>query len=371
MRGPAGTGALLALALLCAAAPAAGGAASDGQAAAGEAATVAVEPSPEDYVRGSWELYRSRFVDDEGRIVDDDNGMISHSEGQGYGMLIAVAADDRASFERIWGWTKRELFIRGDPLAAWRWDPAADPHVTDTNNATDGDLLIAWALLRASERWGARDHKREARGIVDAIADLAVADSAFGRVLVPGTAGFDAEAQPDGPVVNLSYWVMPAIAELQVISPKLAEARLLESGKRLIAASEFGPARLPSDWIGLGGPAPRPAQNFPAQYGYNAVRIPLYLAWYSRDDIDAMTRFAEAWTQGGLFVPGVVDLGSGTIIEGMDAPGYHALGDLLSCALHRTEVARTARAFEPTTYYPSTLHVLSLMALSERYPQCL
>ena len=71
----------------------------------------------------AWRAYRARFITDQGRLVDTANGQISHSEGQGYGMLLAVAAGDRVSFERIWGWTRANLMVRGDELQAWRWSP--------------------------------------------------------------------------------------------------------------------------------------------------------------------------------------------------------------------------------------------------------
>src|ERR1043165_7962149 len=96
---------------------------------------------PEDYLVGAWWLYKSEFLDG-GRIIDRSNGNITHSEGQGYGMLLAVAADDRDTFGALWNWTEKELYIRGDSLAAWKWDPEASPHVSDPNNASDGDLLI-------------------------------------------------------------------------------------------------------------------------------------------------------------------------------------------------------------------------------------
>ncbi len=43
----------------------------------------------------AWAAYREKFLAPDGRIVDTGNGDISHSEGQGYGLLLSVAADDR------------------------------------------------------------------------------------------------------------------------------------------------------------------------------------------------------------------------------------------------------------------------------------
>jgi endo-1,4-beta-D-glucanase Y len=92
-----------------------------------------------------WNLYKARFLDPAGRIVDNANGNISHSEGQGYGLLLSYLADDRGDFDRIWSFTRTEMLVRNDGLAAWKWDPLAKPHVSDTNNATDGDLLMAYS----------------------------------------------------------------------------------------------------------------------------------------------------------------------------------------------------------------------------------
>jgi endoglucanase len=115
-------------------------------------------PAPATLLADGWRQYRERFVTAEGRVVDNANGGISHSEGQGYAMLIAERLDDRPTFETIWRWTQSNLLVRGDGLAAWRWSPET-PHVADHNNATDGDLLIAWALAESSDRWHVSEYK--------------------------------------------------------------------------------------------------------------------------------------------------------------------------------------------------------------------
>ncbi len=91
------------------------------------------------WLEDAWAQYKAKFVID-GRVVDNVN-RITHSEGQGYAMLIAVRASDRTTFDQIWRWTQRELYVRSDGLASWKWEEAAKPHVTDPNNATDGAIL--------------------------------------------------------------------------------------------------------------------------------------------------------------------------------------------------------------------------------------
>ena len=59
----------------------------------------------------AWNLYRQKFVTAEGRVVDDVNGGISHSESQGYGLLLACLAGDRATFASIFAFTRTELLL--------------------------------------------------------------------------------------------------------------------------------------------------------------------------------------------------------------------------------------------------------------------
>ena len=58
-----------------------------------------------------------------------------------------------ARFERIFDFTRNQLLIRDDGLAAWKWDPNANPHIVDVNDASDGDILIAYALGLAGKAW--------------------------------------------------------------------------------------------------------------------------------------------------------------------------------------------------------------------------
>jgi endoglucanase len=148
------------------------------------------------------------------------------------------------------------LFIRRDALAVWRWDPNSKPNVTDYNNATDADLVIAWALSNAATRWNIAEYADTARHIADALATEVVAPSRFGSILLPASRGFGPMDQSDGPVINLSYWIFPALEHLRAMSSKADWDAMSRTGRNLIRSSRFGPRWIPTNWIGLAGNEP-------------------------------------------------------------------------------------------------------------------
>jgi endoglucanase len=318
-----------------------------------------------------WESYKRRFVADDGRVIDTGNGGVSHSEGQGYGMLIAVAAADRLSFDKIWKWTRINLITRGDHLAAWKWDTKSNK-VADTNNATDGDLLIAWALAEAAELWNDRSHLEEARAIAHDIFDEAVqARTPHGPLLMPAARGFSANDRREGPIVNLSYWVFPAFARLAQLTPELDWRGVARSGLALIEKARFGDAFLPTDWISLANRVAVPASGFPKVAGYNAIRIPLYLVWSGAVDARRLRPFAEAWGSSNAGVP-LIDLDANVADEWLREPGYRALAALTHCIVSNVPYPDAFYRFTANqNYYPATLHILSMLAAANTSGSCL
>ncbi len=314
-----------------------------------------------------WDKYKSRFVSPEGRVIDDGNGGISHSEGQGYAMLLAVAADDSLTFSRVWGWTVKELYRRNDGLASWRWSPTTNPHITDANSATDGDLLIAWALARASNRWRSPEYGDAARRIALAIGRKATFQSRFGLTLKPGASGFDTGNMVDGPVINLSYWVFPAFPALAELAPEIDWASLTKSGLAILAAAKFGPVDLPSDWISIKA-APVPAKGFPPLFGYNALRIPLYLVWGGQGTAETLAPFLRLTRDGAT--PMVVDVSSGLPTEPFYDKGYRAIFDLAACATGSHSAPLAREPVDAEHYYSTALHLLAVLAAQDRGLPC-
>ncbi len=317
-----------------------------------------------------WAGYKSRFVSESGRVMDSANGGISHSEGQGYAMLFAVAADDRAAFDRLWGWTRANLMVRDDQLLAWRWEPNARPAIADMNDAADGDILVAWALVEAADAWNDLSYRIAARRVaVEVGRKLLLLGAKDGPLLLPAVAGFAKEDRSDGPVLNLSYWVFPAFARLPRVAPEVDWAGLTQSGLALLRAAKFGPAGLPTDWVTLASGAPQPAEGFAKVFSYDAIRIPLYMAMAGVGERANYAPFLALWSRPGPMT--AIEVETGASGKPLGAAGYEAVAALTRCAVeNRPLPADFATPAAHDDYYPATLQLLAAIAAQSRYESC-
>ena len=329
----------------------------------------ALRAEPDAWEAGTWARYKDKFLKPEGRIIDDANGNISHSEGQGYGMLLAVLADDKAAFSSLWAWTQKNLMKRPDGLVSWKWEADKTPNITDANNASDGELLIAWALVEAADRWSTPEYRDAAQKMVIALDKAVGARSGFGRVLLPGADGFAAKDREDGPVVNPSYWIFPALERLKPIAPSIDWDGYRASGYTLLRATRFGNANLATDWVSITGGKARPADGFPPRFSYNAVRIPLYLAWAEKPNTEALQPYVNYGTQMGEAIA-EYDVTSSRPAEAMGAKGYAAIFAVAKCALDGSKLPLGLRSVSLDQYYPTTLHMLALAAVRLRLGKC-
>ncbi len=313
----------------------------------------------------NWSVYKDRFIVD-GRVVDDANGGVSHSEGQGFGMLLAVAHDDRATFEALWQWTQVNLAVRDDLLHAWRWDPAAAEPVADVNNATDGDLLIAWALTRAGERWRRPAYTRAAAGLAAEIRGRLLRRVDGSTVLLPGAYGFE---HPARTIVNPSYFVLPAYTALDRVDPSPDWQALSAASLAVLDAARFGDQGLPPDWLELdavaGATNARPADGFAPRYGFDAVRVPLYLVWsgVGGTALDPYRAFWAAYDDA-AFVPAWLDLNTGEAAPYAMSQGVAAIADLVR-GLDATAPPSLPDLAPGEPYYSASLLLLARLAQRE------
>ncbi|MDQ1079376.1 endo-1,4-beta-D-glucanase Y [Pseudoroseomonas cervicalis] len=311
-----------------------------------------------------WAEFKRRYLEPSGRIIDTGNRNVSHSEGQGWALVLATAYDDQPAFDLIYRWTRRELRRPYDSLTAWSWKPDRPRAVEDTNNATDGDIFIAWALSRAAHRWKRPELREEARAIAQDLHRLCVRDVDGRAVLLPAAFGFQ---HPGYVVVNPSYYIFPAFPVLAQLHPEGRWDELHRNGLELLRDARFGRWGLPADWVRLAdGQRPRPAWGWPPRFSYDAIRVPLYLSWAGRQDEPAAQAALSFWTAFPGGMPAWTEFTANSI-----AP-YAADTGMRSIALLVADPAARARDLPPVNaasdYYPAALTLLSRLAAFERPP---
>ena len=244
----------------------------------------------ENTARIAGQKFLDEYVEPDGRVVRRDEGGDVVSEGQAYGMLIAVAVGDETRFRSIWKWTKTYL-RRADGLLAWRW---ADDKVTDVNSAADADLDAARSLVLAGRRFNAPEFTKDGRQLGVAILEtetVAVGTGSAppsdvnppgtwvagsGRVLVGGN-----WARTAPYVVNPGYFSPRAEGELFEASADRRWTDITRT-QRVLGWQLVGTGMLPPDWatvseVGHAVPTAPPAGG-PIRFGLDAARLPVRFA---------------------------------------------------------------------------------------------
>jgi endoglucanase len=193
----------------------------------------------------------------------------------------------------------------------------------------------------------------------------------MGALLLPAIAGFSAQDRADGPIINLSYYVFPAFPRLKIVAPEYDWSGLVQSGLDILKASNAGGAKLPADWLSVRETDVKPAEGFPPHFAYNAIRIPLYLAWAGIGEREHYREF-QNWAKRRSSVLPVIDVKTGRDADTFREPGYAAVAHLLDCIVAGgTSSGDLAIMRDGQNYYPATLHLMSIIAVQMRYASCL
>ncbi len=223
------------------------------------------------------------YLDPDGRVVRRDQGGDTVSEGQAYAMLLAVGMRDETRFRRVWTWTQANL-QRSDGLLSWRWD---DGRIVDDGAATDADLITAWALGLAGDRFGDPALTAESKRIGRAVMGVETVTVDGGRMIVAGP-----WATTDS-VVNPSYIVVGAMSQLWWLAGDPAWSSVAATGRDVLERQMAATPHLPSDWSDVDGVPTAAPDSSSARFSYDAGRVLVQLAM----DCDASGRAlaAQAW----------------------------------------------------------------------------
>ncbi len=303
----------------------------------------------------TWNSYRELYLAQDGRIVDTGNKGVSHSEGQSYGLIFALDAGDRQAFDRIARWTREKLSRSDMALHAWRYDPSASDPVADHNNATDGDLVIAWALGLAGQRWNRPDYLARAAEIRAAIRKQCVLDRYGRQLLLPGVQGFVTDA---GVSLNLSYYVWPALDAFAKLDGQQVWGKVIEDGQMFAGLARFGTRHLPVDWMTVSGPSQvAPAPDKPPRFGYDAIRVPLWAALAGKQVLAAdVAAYWRSCISAGKAIPAWVDVNTGQEADYALSSGGAAVAGLLLGTQQPTLLA--------DDYYAASLQLLARLRIN-------
>lgn len=236
-----------------------------------------------------WSAFKTAHLGLDGSVMDDSTQII-HSEGQSYAMLLAVRNGDRPAFDLAWNFAKRKL-RRPDRLFSWKLE---NGQVADDNNASDAEIVMAWSLIEAGRSWdgGYMAEASELVALIRAKLIVPVADpanpSATLLLVLPGVNGFQSE---DGAItLNPSYWVFPAFDAFARIDDPVFWGDVSRSGERIVAlasARGFTP-----NWLSF--PSMKPAAGLSSRSSYDALRVPLWMAWSGRSS-PTFTAWRQLW----------------------------------------------------------------------------
>jgi len=287
-----------------------------------------------------WAFFKERFVSRDGRVVDVRQDKTSHSEGQGYAMLLAVKHDDSQAFDQIWEWTRTNIGVRqGDALLAWSWGqrPDGDWDVLDYNNAADGDILVAWALMLADRKWPQGGYARAGQAIIQSVQEHLVLERRGTLHLLPGYYGFH---QPGSIVFNPSYLVFPAFDRFARLGGGTLWPRLERDALQTLSSLSFGHLGLPPDWAMLEGDQLGIDETRSTRFGFEAVRVPLYLAWDGNRQ--ALHQFGQAiaFFERLGYIPSFVDVTEDSVSLFPASGGVYAVFARACRELGRTELSR-------------------------------
>lgn len=106
------------------------------------------------------------------RTTNDSEETTVLSEAQSYGMLITVLAAQKgqatqADFDSLYRYYQNHR-IEGTQLMSWKQVIKNDSETVEKQNATDGDLYIAYSLIEAAKQWPekAQEYEDQAQSIL-------------------------------------------------------------------------------------------------------------------------------------------------------------------------------------------------------------
>ncbi|MEO6599033.1 MAG: glycosyl hydrolase family 8 [Polyangiaceae bacterium] len=322
--------------------------------------------------------WQKNFVKDNKVVSPEQKGQVT-SEAMGYGLMIAAAMGDKTTFDKFWGYVSTKL--EGTGLMTW----------TDASNqsgsASDADLDIAYALLMAGTQWPSDSMKYKDKATAMA---LAISSNDIKSNLLTAGSKFNSQFNPS----YFSPYAFRKFAFTSAIDPSFA----------MVTANVTAPVSgIPTDWSTSGGSPTGPGaagvtsaitDGNNGAMGYDAARVPWRLGLdvcLGGTNTTALKAIVDYF--GGLYGPGgaSIDLmkagfykvaksapatqsyamaadNQGTYIGPMGVGGMAMKNNVLRDRAFRTILDLQESPDFNQTYFPTTIGLLTLLAMAGDFP---
>ena len=270
----------------------------------------------------SWEKYKQKFINKDGRVIDYSQGDITTSESQSYALLQSVWVDDKKAFDLVWKWTKNNLKRKSDNLFGWRWGKLTSGNYGflengGDNSASDADTDITLALILAARRWNQEIYLTQAKTILPDLWKIDT-DTINGQNYL--IAGNWAKSQ-DKDIINPSYFAPYAWRIFNKVNTNNWQSLINPAYQILMASGQMNldkgaTSGLPPDWIMIdrhtGQLEHTNLNGLTSNYSYDAMRIPWRIAidykWNNEDKaqiyLNSLSKLSDDYSRNGKLPDG-------------------------------------------------------------------
>jgi endoglucanase len=248
--------------------------------------------SKKNMLENLWAAYKEEYIElPSFRTLDRQRNDITTSEGQSYSMLRAVWQNDKDTFDKVWQWTKDNIW-KENKLFAWLFGQLADGSYGvlveqgGATSATDGDTDISLALILAYARWQDPKYLQEADSIIKGIWENAVVEINGKPYMLSND--LEKLSQNDDLILNPSYYAPYAYRIFAKIDTQNNWMGVVDTSYEVIQRSGRLPldknqgVGLPPDWVLINkvtGELSAPeVGNLTTNYSFDAMRTPWRIA---------------------------------------------------------------------------------------------
>jgi len=323
---------------------------------------------------------------DEAYILDSGNGDV-RSEGMSYGMMLAVQADLRPQFDRLWNFARRRMRNPAGDLAGYfAWEANPDGTIRDHGPAPDGEQYFAMALFFAWKRWGDTTYRAAADDILDHMLHQdrwAERASGVGPMFDPATRLVVFVPRGPGAGFTDPSYHLPAFYELfarWAARDNDAWREIARASRAFLRTAAARGTGLFPDYARFDGAPTAPWGGGHDQFRADAWRVIQNVAvdryWWGGEAaaVEEANRLQAFFARQGLATYGNMYTLDGRQLEPPHSPGLvamNAVASLIATGPQRLDFVRELWYVQPTRgrwrYYDGCLYLFGLLHLSGRY----